>query len=211
MSGLPITDSATEDDLPGYNPPAYEVARVPLEAFNYTLSPTSDNALLLLPPPRSPDSHPQYRISVSLNCLNPFSSITTVRRGASLDGPFVGEIQMGISTLPATVCLGDRQKQLYDVMSNLKTVRTRWTWTFRDDPAQHIRWELNNFSTGVFNVGVDSTHQRDPNHRGSVFLPVLRIQLPHIRKLRNLKAHLILRTVPSAPHLPCCEYIHRDK
>ncbi|KAJ6618262.1 hypothetical protein B0H10DRAFT_2030004 [Mycena sp. CBHHK59/15] len=77
-----------------------------------------------------------------MNCMNPFSYITTIHRGATDNGAYVGEFEMGISTIPGTVCLDDCQKKIHDV----------WTFTFRDNPRQHIRWELNNFSTGIFNV-----------------------------------------------------------
>jgi hypothetical protein len=59
---------------------------------------------------------------------------------------------MGISTIPGTVCLGDSQKKIKDVMRIENRSGRQWTWQFRDDTTQHIRWELNNFSTGLFNV-----------------------------------------------------------
>ncbi|KAJ6606600.1 hypothetical protein DFH09DRAFT_821178, partial [Mycena vulgaris] len=75
------------------------------------------NTLLLLPPSDLPDTRPQYHISVALNCMNPFSYITTIHRGASDSGPYVGEFEMGISTIPATVCLGSLgQKTIMDAL-----------------------------------------------------------------------------------------------
>ncbi|KAJ7105745.1 hypothetical protein C8R43DRAFT_1046167 [Mycena crocata] len=136
-------------DVPFGNPPAYDHARLPLHAVNYTFSPQGFNTTLLLPPSDLPETRPQYHISVVINVMNPFSFITTIHRGASESGPYVAQFEMGISTNPSTVCMEDCQKKIKDAIRSEH--RSRWVWHFRDDPSQHIRWELNNLSTGLFN------------------------------------------------------------
>ncbi|KAF7359418.1 hypothetical protein MSAN_01284400 [Mycena sanguinolenta] len=143
-----LTWPAEDTSTPSHDPPAYDEARLPLNPVNYEFSPQGFNALLLLPPSNLPDTRPLYYISVAMNCMNPFSFITTVHKGASNSGPYVGEFEMGISTIPGTVAIGDCQKRIRDVVHH---VHTRWTWTFRADRSQHIRWELPNSSTGIFN------------------------------------------------------------
>ncbi|KAF7338603.1 hypothetical protein MVEN_02086600 [Mycena venus] len=108
--------------LPAHDPPAYDDARVPLEPVNYTLSPQGYNTLLLLPPPDLQDTRPQYNISVRLNVLNPFSFITTVHKGASDAGPYVGEFEAGISMVASTVTMGDCQKRIKGRTSQYKPI-----------------------------------------------------------------------------------------
>jgi len=166
-------DPDTVTTVPSHDPPAYDDARVPLNPVNYTFSPQGHNTLLLLPPRDLQDTRPQYYISIALNVMNPFSFITTVHKGASDAGPYVGEFEMGISTIPGTVAMGDCQKKIKDVVRN--DHRSRWTWRFRDDPSQHIRWELPNFSTGIFNCFLASeahpasTHLKIAQFRGAPY------------------------------------------
>lgn len=49
--------------------------------------------MLLIPEANSPDSRPLYHISVFLNCFNPTSATTVVRRGATEDGKIVGQFE----------------------------------------------------------------------------------------------------------------------
>jgi hypothetical protein len=49
--------------------------------------------MVLLPPPESPDTRPLYHISVQMNCFMPFSFITSIRRGGTERGEFVGEFE----------------------------------------------------------------------------------------------------------------------
>ncbi|KAJ7756792.1 hypothetical protein DFH07DRAFT_472266 [Mycena maculata] len=149
---VPIVLTWPDPAVPLGSPPTYDDARVPVEAVTYTLSPQGFNTLLVLPPADWPDSRPRYHIVVSLNCMNPFSFITTIHSGASDSGLFVGEFETGLSTIPGTVCLGDRQRQIKDVLR--MQGHPRWMWRFGDDTTRHLRWEklnLNNFSTGVWN------------------------------------------------------------
>ncbi|KIP03610.1 hypothetical protein PHLGIDRAFT_121451 [Phlebiopsis gigantea 11061_1 CR5-6] len=59
----------------------------------YTFSQLGCNTMLLLPPPDQPDSRPIYHISVEMNCLTQASIITTLRRGSSEHGIYVGEFE----------------------------------------------------------------------------------------------------------------------
>lgn len=72
---------------------SYSTARVPTVAVKYTFSRLSFNSMILLPPPHAADSRPVYHISVNLNVFNPFSFITSVRRGGSPDGDYVGDFE----------------------------------------------------------------------------------------------------------------------
>jgi hypothetical protein len=71
----------------------YDTARVPTEPIKYTFSPQSFNTMLLVPPPDVQDTRPLYHISVALNCFIPSSFVTTIRRGASEYGEYVGEFE----------------------------------------------------------------------------------------------------------------------
>ncbi|KAJ7043298.1 hypothetical protein C8F04DRAFT_1074358 [Mycena alexandri] len=170
------------------DPPAYEHARMPQHGVNYTLSQGSFNTMLVLPPHTLQDSRPQYFISVLMNCLNPHSFITTVHRGASESGPYVGEFEMGISTIPSTVTMGDCQKTLKEAIRIDN--RIMWTWHFKDDLSQHLRWELNNRNTGLFDCFLARDQRPAPpelkvaqfrgaplNHKGTARTPptILRI------------------------------------
>ncbi|KAJ6500394.1 hypothetical protein C8R45DRAFT_66784 [Mycena sanguinolenta] len=178
------------DSTPSYDPPAYDEARLPLNPVNYEFSPHGFNTLLLLPPSNLPDSRALYHISVAMNCLNPLSFITTLHKGASNSGPYVGEFEMGISTIPGTVVMGDCQKRIRDVVHSIH--RSRWTWTFRADRSQHIRWELPNSSTGIFNP---------PTH-------ILHL---HTSRLHSLKELHSSRRAPNALRHPCCESIQQGR
>ncbi|KAJ7093129.1 hypothetical protein C8R44DRAFT_399036 [Mycena epipterygia] len=184
-----------EGAIPFGSPPAYDHARVPLHPVNYTFSPQGFNSLLLLPPPDLPDTRPLYHISVALNCMNPFSFITTVHRGASDSGPYVGEFEMGISTIPATVCMGSSQKTIKDAIR--VEHRTRWCWRFKEDPSQHIRWELNNFSTGLFNCFLASDR-----HPASTDLKIAQFRgAPYTQKGNERTPPSMLRIYPTGQAL----------
>ncbi|KAJ7349324.1 hypothetical protein DFH08DRAFT_141907 [Mycena albidolilacea] len=179
--------------IPSHSPPAYDAAQVPLVPVNYEFSPRGFNTLLLLPPPGAQNTRPQYHISVALNCMNPFSFITTVRRGASDTGPYVGEFEMGISTIPGTVVMADCQMKIKEAIRN--DPGSRWTWRFRDDPTQHIRWQLMDSSTGVSNCFFAS----EP-HPAST----------HV-KIAQFKGAPVTKRVPNALLRPCCEYIQQGR
>ncbi|KAJ7184164.1 hypothetical protein C8R46DRAFT_1063103 [Mycena filopes] len=140
--------------IPTTSPPEYEQARVPEIGVNYTFSQAGFNHLLLLPPSSLPDTRPVYFVSVVMNCMNPFSFITTVHRGASDSGPLVGEFEMGISTAPSTVTMGNSQKTIRDAIRVENS--QMWTWHFKNDASFHIRWELTNRSTGLFDCYLSS-------------------------------------------------------
>ena len=49
--------------------------------------------MLLLPPQDSKDSLSTYHIAVEMNCFNPGSYITVLRRGLSEGDEFIGEFE----------------------------------------------------------------------------------------------------------------------
>lgn len=75
------------------NMSSYDIARVPTHETTYTFSPQSSNSMLLLPPPESQDTRPFYHISVATNCFIPYMFVTTLRRGATEYGAYVGEFE----------------------------------------------------------------------------------------------------------------------
>jgi len=97
---------------------------------------------------------------------------------------------MGIATIPSTVCLGDAQKQIKDVLR--VEHRTRWVWHFGDDPTRHIRWELVNFSTGLFNCFLASDR-----HPASTHLKIAQFKgAPHTGKGTERTPLSVLRVYP---------------
>ncbi|KAJ7074362.1 hypothetical protein C8F01DRAFT_1100278 [Mycena amicta] len=135
-------------DLSESLPPAYEIAQVPTEVVTYVFSPEGFNTLLLLPPSTWPDSRPQYHIAVALNVWNPFSYITTVRKGATDSAPVVGEFEMGISTLPGTVSMGGITKFISETLQGREW--SKFIWRFNPDHHQHLRWEWATSDPGLF-------------------------------------------------------------
>lgn len=59
----------------------------------YTFSTLSFNSMLLLPPSDAIDTRPLYHVSVAHNCFMPLSYITTVRKGGTENGEFVGDFE----------------------------------------------------------------------------------------------------------------------
>ncbi|KAF7439962.1 hypothetical protein PC9H_000299 [Pleurotus ostreatus] len=72
----------------------YVEARAPTEPVVYTSSPFGHNCMILVPPPESHDTRPQYHITVDADCLNPLVHVTTVKRGANEYGDLVAEFEL---------------------------------------------------------------------------------------------------------------------
>lgn len=93
----------------------------------YTLAPRTPNSMLVLPPSGSDAAvnsdlsvNALYRISVNSNCFMPSSYITTIRRGGSEDGEFVGDFEIGDSLVKWTITIGERQMLLQNIMTTKK-------------------------------------------------------------------------------------------
>ncbi|KAG9226842.1 hypothetical protein CCMSSC00406_0003485 [Pleurotus cornucopiae] len=112
-------------------PRGYVETRVPTEPVVYTFLPFGHNCMILVPPPESHDTRPQYHITVDADCLNPLVHVTTVRRGANEYGDLVAEFEMGISNSPATLSIRGKHYKLSEVL--LKTgspTPHSWAWQF---------------------------------------------------------------------------------
>lgn len=55
--------------------------------------PSSGTSMVLLPSESTSHAHPLYHISVDQHCFHPGSYITTIRRGDSESGTFVGDFE----------------------------------------------------------------------------------------------------------------------
>ncbi|KAF8199081.1 hypothetical protein BJ912DRAFT_922262 [Pholiota molesta] len=88
----PFNLHSLEGAVPADAPPSYNVARIPNYPVTYTFSslgPTT-GAMILVPPPDSPDTRPLYHISVSHDPFLPHCRITSVLQGGSVNGSYVG-------------------------------------------------------------------------------------------------------------------------
>ncbi|EIM81984.1 uncharacterized protein STEHIDRAFT_161338 [Stereum hirsutum FP-91666 SS1] len=124
----------------------------------YALAPRTPNSMLVLPPSADAGAdsgeNALYRISVNSNCFMPSSYITTIRRGGSEDGEFVGDFEIGDSMVKWTITIGEQQMLLQNIMTTKKeeahvraSLRTNaraapvvaqaWDWNFR---GIHLQW-----------------------------------------------------------------------
>ncbi|KAK0481707.1 hypothetical protein IW261DRAFT_1094328 [Armillaria novae-zelandiae] len=112
-------------------PPGYVIAGTPTTNMVYLFSNIGDNAMLLIPAPNAPDTRPKYHISVGMNCFIPSSYITTIRRGATQEGPMVGDFEMGIADKTATLSIGGNEFPIGDVLGKSGPRRRGlWDWKF---------------------------------------------------------------------------------
>ncbi|KAH7930591.1 hypothetical protein BV22DRAFT_59374 [Leucogyrophana mollusca] len=107
----------------------------------YEFIPYTSNSMILLPREHDPELGPQYHISIGYNVFRPSSQVTTIRRGRSEHGPFVGSFELfrSPSTHIGTVCLGDRELILKNVLLR-KDEQCRYDWKFRGNGP--LRWHL---------------------------------------------------------------------
>ncbi|KAF8235569.1 hypothetical protein L208DRAFT_738500 [Tricholoma matsutake] len=140
---------------PAESPPEYTVARRPTEPVLYSFSRVSPNAMLLIPPSHAPDTRPLYHISVNLNCFNPLSAITCIRRGATEYGEYVGDFELGISSQPATICFRDREFLMSSLITKLGSREgCVWHW-MSNSPTHAVRWDTRP-SPAVCSTGLPS-------------------------------------------------------
>ncbi|KAK0497337.1 hypothetical protein EDD18DRAFT_150514 [Armillaria luteobubalina] len=126
------------DPIPFGAPPAYNTARLPTIPVIYSFSRLSFNSLILVPPPESPDSRPLYHISVNNDVFNTMSHTTIIRRGATEDGPYVGEFDSGISSKDATVYMGGIETPLSTrLYKRGRSSAGTWYWT---GPKHKLAW-----------------------------------------------------------------------
>ncbi|KAJ8523303.1 hypothetical protein ONZ45_g192 [Pleurotus djamor] len=110
---------------------SYVEARAPTTPVTYTFSPLGGSVMLLIPPAQAQDTRPLYHISNEMNCFNPLSHITTLRRGANENGDLVGEFEMGISEFPATLSIRGKHYYMRDALRKMGSSTNRiWAWQF---------------------------------------------------------------------------------
>ncbi|KAI0948039.1 hypothetical protein AcW1_009649 [Taiwanofungus camphoratus] len=122
-------------------PPHYVHIERPTQPFIYTFVSWNSKSMFLLPPRAiDPGRGPIYSISVALN-LNPFaplSYVTTVRRGADIDGEFVGEFELGIMHNRATVKIGNYSTRLPNILSSNPRSPRQFKWRYENID---LRWD----------------------------------------------------------------------
>ncbi|KAJ4490131.1 hypothetical protein J3R30DRAFT_3693669 [Lentinula aciculospora] len=139
---------AAEDIEPPRYTPREQIAQPTTSAENappeysitYTFSTLSDNSMLLLPPPASPETRPRYHISISQNCFTPMSWVTIVRRGSAADGEVLGEFELGIPMGG----LGSIEKRPTVFMHGRgQDEGEKWLEDiYNDSYAHHVTWQL---------------------------------------------------------------------
>jgi len=117
-------------------PPNYSIAAGrPLRPIIYTFSDFDENTMLLMPPGPSQEPNPLYRISTSL-AVHPFAPLsvkTTIKRGGTPHGSFVGFFEIGISSgTYAKVGIGNRTAKLTTFLTQISGAGSsrHWLWTF---------------------------------------------------------------------------------
>ncbi|CAA7268328.1 unnamed protein product [Cyclocybe aegerita] len=100
--------------------------------IRYIFTPTSpiSNSLTLVPPPDMPDTVPRFHIAVTSNVFNPLSHITTVYRGETQFGQWVGSFEMGISSFLSRVRMHKQDVPIIKVLQK-RGSRTSAVWTWK--------------------------------------------------------------------------------
>ncbi|KAJ3511234.1 hypothetical protein NLJ89_g4213 [Agrocybe chaxingu] len=93
---VPVNESEDGENAEASElPPPYDVARTPDHPVTYTFSrlSVSNSSMLLVPPSDAADQQPLYHIAVGFDPFNPGSIITSVRKGGTENGEYVGGIR----------------------------------------------------------------------------------------------------------------------
>ncbi|CAA7270677.1 unnamed protein product [Cyclocybe aegerita] len=100
--------------------------------IRYHFTPTSpvSNSLTLVPPSDMPDMVPRFHIVVTPNVFNPLSHITTVYRGETPFGQWVGSFEMGISIVWSRVRMHKKDAPVPSVLTK-RGSRTNAVWTWK--------------------------------------------------------------------------------
>ncbi|KAH8101237.1 hypothetical protein BXZ70DRAFT_118304 [Cristinia sonorae] len=115
-------------------------------AITYTFSPIDANSMLLLPPQTAADSRPLYHISWYEDFFRRGNMVTTVRRGGSADGDFVGMFDLKGGQKKGVVSLGMKRSFVSDACQcNAAGSRAIWRFSTAKLSATSPRyhWERN--------------------------------------------------------------------
>ncbi|ETW77322.1 hypothetical protein HETIRDRAFT_118485 [Heterobasidion irregulare TC 32-1] len=126
-----------------------------LEPSTYAFCPLSSNSMLLVPP-ASAGPRPHYHVSVHLDCFNPTSYSTVVRRGESEAGQYVGEFKLAGSNEPDMVTIGAETMRVSTALTVIRkkgflsrllchrggvgSFEHSWIWRFG---KVHLLWRCN--------------------------------------------------------------------
>ncbi|KAF7978246.1 hypothetical protein HWV62_1266 [Athelia sp. TMB] len=122
-----------------------------------------------MPPQTSADLSPAYNITVKLD-LNPFSPlsyVTTIKRGGTQRGDFVGSFEMSVNEKKAFVTMRRKTRRLTSVMWSIQGSKRHWDWAFSD--TVNLRWDSrSNLDDGSpFCVCYDAPS----SHQVAIFVP----------------------------------------
>ncbi|PPQ70666.1 hypothetical protein CVT24_000674 [Panaeolus cyanescens] len=134
-------------------PPSYEIARVPAQPVTYTFSNLgkTSNSGLLLPPVDSPDTRPLYYIAVSNKFMWPNCLVTSLFKGSSADGDYVGGFTTILSVYTGPPLAGR------EILTDLQTV----TLKSKEMPTNQIFGVIKNKNARVlcFSMALEAERQ----------------------------------------------------
>ncbi|GJE97770.1 hypothetical protein PsYK624_139910 [Phanerochaete sordida] len=96
--------------------------------------------MVLSPEGSGTEASALYHISVGVNVWMPSMTVTTVRRGSSEAGPIVASLELGISSTPATVAIGQVCRPLNEVFFRKSTASSSRLYFVGDGRA--IKWKM---------------------------------------------------------------------
>ncbi|KZP14149.1 hypothetical protein FIBSPDRAFT_868524 [Athelia psychrophila] len=121
-----------------------------------------------MPPNTSADLAPAYNITVKLD-LNPFaplSYITTIKRGGTARGDFVGSFEISMNEKKAFVTMGRKTKRLTNALWSIHGSKRHWDWSFSDT---NLRWDCR--STLDDGSPLCVCYDAPTSHQVAIFIP----------------------------------------
>jgi len=120
--------------------PTYASTMTTSAPVSYGFTRCSPFAMIVSPDSGSGRGQGLYCISVGVNVWMPSSTVTTIRRGSSEEGSLVAELELGISSVPATVTVNGVCKNLTQIYFR-KSSSSNSRLYFTGDGAT-IKWKL---------------------------------------------------------------------
>lgn len=120
--------------------PTYASVAHPTQAVTYGFIRSSPFAMVVSPEGTHMDGSGLYHISVGVNVWMPSMTVTTVRRGTNETGPIVASVELGISSSPATVTMGQVCRPLNEVYFRKSTTSSTRLYFLGDGRA--IKWKM---------------------------------------------------------------------
>jgi len=133
--------------------------------FIYTFSQLSHNSVLLLPSPDAAESQPKYHISTALNMFYPMNWTTTIRKGGSEQGQFVGGFYIGTPAMgsarsgdPSTVRFGATSMDMEDAV-HVYPGATVVSW--KALRRRKLRWRRNSMTSKAWTCEICPTGESE--------------------------------------------------